>query len=67
VNKTLYDIIFSTINPIKNKRKVKVLCIVFWKVLKLHLFVCPFGKSNVWIKMSMKHWWIVVDKGKLKY
>jgi hypothetical protein len=29
--------------------------------------VCPSGKSNMWMKMSMEHCWNDTDKGKLKY
>ena len=36
------------------------------KVLRIVLegsqasLVCPFGKSNVWMKMSMEHWWTII-------
>jgi hypothetical protein len=28
--------------------------------------VCPSGKSNVWVKMSVEHWWNDTDRGKQK-
>jgi hypothetical protein len=45
---------------------VKVFRIAFLEGPQASL-VCPFGKSDMWMKMIMKHWWIVIDKGKLKY
>jgi hypothetical protein len=47
-------------------RKVKVLLIAFLEGSQASL-VCPFGKSDVWMMLIMKHWWIVIDKKKLKY
>jgi hypothetical protein len=30
------------------------------------LALYPCGKSNMWMKMSMEHWWTDTDRGKQK-
>jgi len=29
--------------------------------------ICLSGKINVWMEMSMEHWWKTIDRGKPKY
>jgi hypothetical protein len=34
----------------------------FWKVSRLR-FICPYGKTNMLMKMSMEHWLDDTDTG----